>query len=413
MKTISTIVLNRKTDALFDKNQSLFNENFIEDKIHINLENANDKIFVLNVRLLCPLLFIILFLSPSLKAERLFGVNDSTVYAINPNLNYIASRHKFYVQLGNANPQLIKDFTSLCPDTSVWYIADVDFWNAQHGYILLKQKFIGGVAFVYETVDSGITWILRDDWAPQLHYQDVDTAQNPFNHTNYLNGINIDYCNINQLQILDSVLYVFHGYYSSSIYTTTNNGNNWNLWFEVAPSFFFQIKKCNAPISDYYLIGWAGDGFGCRINVIPSDYFSNSYPITAPADTLVYPCSPLNTMHCINGFSQFDSLAVLHPLEEVIENLGLIDSLCLNTPSMVNESLNMQASFQVFPNPFNNKINIETKTLGITIQLKNILGEQVRVMKLLGEKNEIDLSDLTAGIYFIKYELQTVKIIKH
>ena len=63
MKTKSAIELKRKTDFFFDNNQSISNENSIENKKLIHRENTNEKIFKLNVRLLSSLLFIILFFS--------------------------------------------------------------------------------------------------------------------------------------------------------------------------------------------------------------------------------------------------------------------------------------------------------------------------------------------------------------
>lgn len=42
----------------------------------------------------------------------------------------------------------------------------------------------------------------------------------------------------------------------------------------------------------------------------------------------------------------------------------------------------------------------------------NVLGVQLKTINLENQKNEIDLSDFVAGIYFIKTETNCIKIIK-
>jgi hypothetical protein len=66
----------------------------------------------------------------------------------------------------------------------------------------------------------------------------------------------------------------------------------------------------------------------------------------------------------------------------------------------------------VYPNPFTNKITIASNTTRETIRIYNTLGSIIYNSIPGNEKTEIDLSDQPSGIYFIKIDLTTQKIIK-
>ncbi len=65
----------------------------------------------------------------------------------------------------------------------------------------------------------------------------------------------------------------------------------------------------------------------------------------------------------------------------------------------------------VYPNPFNASITVEAKTAGDAV-LYNISGKAIRIIKLLEGNNHIDTSALPSGVYLLKQEMKTVKLIK-
>ena len=68
--------------------------------------------------------------------------------------------------------------------------------------------------------------------------------------------------------------------------------------------------------------------------------------------------------------------------------------------------------FQLYPNPFKSNIIIVTKTAKLPIRVFNSLGSLIYISITESEKTEIDLSNQTSGIYFIRIGSGTKKIIK-
>lgn len=94
-----------------------------------------------------------------------------------------------------------------------------------------------------------------------------------------------------------------------------------------------------------------------------------------------------------------------------------IDQLSFsNTATSLTSNQLTQNNLQAYPNPFNNKIVIEFKGAGnhaYTVQ--NTVGVQVEKGSLKNGLNQIDLSELSKGIYFIQLldnVSQPIKIVK-
>ena len=75
---------------------------------------------------------------------------------------------------------------------------------------------------------------------------------------------------------------------------------------------------------------------------------------------------------------------------------------------------NNDSSINIYPNPAEDKINIELKneTKG-NISITNQLGQVVKEMNIDGKKLTIDVEDLTSGIYFINVSNQRMKFLKN
>lgn len=95
---------------------------------------------------------------------------------------------------------------------------------------------------------------------------------------------------------------------------------------------------------------------------------------------------------------------------ECVNDLGLWK---LDPNSVTSLSYNYSSDLQlsIFPNPTNAKFTVETQN-NETILITNILGETILTQQLQQGKNEIDLGKQSNGIYFIKTNDATYKIIK-
>ena len=89
-----------------------------------------------------------------------------------------------------------------------------------------------------------------------------------------------------------------------------------------------------------------------------------------------------------------------------VNGIGVVSNFeeslnCLNVGLGENELQNVK----IFPNPTNNKITIETGDLdinGLNLSLYNNLGQYISSVYLDRSQNEIDMSRLPTGIYFLK-----------
>ena len=60
-----------------------------------------------------------------------------------------------------------------------------------------------------------------------------------------------------------------------------------------------------------------------------------------------------------------------------------------------------ESEFTIYPNPVNGKLYIESEK-EINIEISNSFGQIIFQEKISSQKNEIDVSRLVRGIYFVK-----------
>lgn len=96
------------------------------------------------------------------------------------------------------------------------------------------------------------------------------------------------------------------------------------------------------------------------------------------------------------------------------ELTGTVDNLCINFHGVGIDELNYDEKILVYPNPFTNVINISNEIQVDEIQIIDVLGKVIYSEQV--KKNQIDVTSLARGIYFIKLISQekstTIKIIK-
>ncbi len=81
------------------------------------------------------------------------------------------------------------------------------------------------------------------------------------------------------------------------------------------------------------------------------------------------------------------------------------------------KNINSNQKVSIYPNPVSNNLIINNMTGVNTIKVSDILGETVKNITVSGSKTNINVSNLSKGIYFIslmndKNVLETKKFVK-
>jgi predicted DNA-binding transcriptional regulator len=73
-------------------------------------------------------------------------------------------------------------------------------------------------------------------------------------------------------------------------------------------------------------------------------------------------------------------------------------------------------NFDYYPNPVKNSLTISSESMIDNIEIYSVLGQKVTSLKVDSIQTEINVSELTRGLYFVKVtssgQEKTVKIIK-
>ncbi|MDD3739937.1 MAG: choice-of-anchor J domain-containing protein [Bacteroidales bacterium] len=72
---------------------------------------------------------------------------------------------------------------------------------------------------------------------------------------------------------------------------------------------------------------------------------------------------------------------------------------------------NLSSKISIYPNPTDGMLNIDIPETKATVRINNVLGKEVKLIKLNSDRNTIDLSSLSSGMYFIEIQLSEQKIV--
>ena len=82
---------------------------------------------------------------------------------------------------------------------------------------------------------------------------------------------------------------------------------------------------------------------------------------------------------------------------------------------MSNEDFISNNYFSIYPNPTNSKVNIKSDNKFDEVEIYDVLGQKVLSSKI-PENQEIDMSELKSGTYFLKLKneslIKNTKVIK-
>ncbi|MCF6295826.1 MAG: T9SS type A sorting domain-containing protein [Flavobacteriaceae bacterium] len=82
----------------------------------------------------------------------------------------------------------------------------------------------------------------------------------------------------------------------------------------------------------------------------------------------------------------------------------------------INDDFNVNSNVKVYPNPFNNIVNIDTES-NSKIEIYNLLGKRILTQSINRGNSQLDMSKYANGVYIVKItnennQIKTLKIIK-
>jgi Secretion system C-terminal sorting domain len=98
----------------------------------------------------------------------------------------------------------------------------------------------------------------------------------------------------------------------------------------------------------------------------------------------------------------------------VLGNKLWVDKLSFsNLPLTTRNIIDANNAITIFPNPAANQFNISATNAFLSeINILNTMGAIVKTIKTYSNSHEVDISNLSAGIYFVKVNGQVIKLVK-
>jgi hypothetical protein len=192
----------------------------------------------------------------------------------------------------------------------------------------------------------------------------------------------------------DSLLYVVKDY---NLYQLDlNNPDSLTAWYRVAnmDTTYDQFQKWgglfSGPDGKIYIGNWGG--IGKAMSVIDNPNVKGN-GCNFCAKCLQFPSQGVTTPPCMPNYELGKDSALL------------VGCTPVGLPSPPEEGV---GELMVYPNPSNYKIRVESiKYKDATKQLYNSIGQMV----LRTKENEIDVSGLPKGVYYLRVENQVVKVV--
>ena len=69
-------------------------------------------------------------------------------------------------------------------------------------------------------------------------------------------------------------------------------------------------------------------------------------------------------------------------------------------------------SFNVYPNPVNDRLNIEAETEILEVVVYDIFGRQQELSAISSQPSVIDVANLNSGVYFVKVVTENAEVVK-
>lgn len=166
---------------------------------------------------------------------------------------------------------------------------------------------------------------------------------------------------------------------------------------------------------DYFTDG----GTSLRMSVISASTGEHPYDIDAqgalPQKQWVGVNIPLSYLTDANANFSFTDIKELK-WDEGGDKDYYFDNIYFYKEGTASTENNKALGFAMFPNPANNELRISAKETISTADVFNVLGRKVKSFAVNSTNKTLDISDLSSGIYLVKYEsagkVGTAKFIK-
>ena len=222
------------------------------------------------------------------------------------------------------------------------------------------------------------------------------------------------------------------GYYNGNFLASAYYFDSMNILkratLKTSPNNYNRAKNYNPCSANYEMLQVSEDNFGQRVlframnkNALKYEWLITDFgdPIRSNYDTIsiYYPDSP-------NGqFPNLSHVSVLTIKEQNGCRDSLLQQVVIKSKSFtyvgISQISNETLCVNIYPNPVKNKLNLEFEPSKIRLDklsITNTLGQIVFSLNEPQAKQEIDLSFLNIGLYFVKVQnregLKVIKIIK-
>lgn len=318
------------------------------------------------------LLVLVLFISITSQAQdnyREFDVNDSTIHALNNDTLIIANKYVLFIKRPGGIDTL-RNFYNGNPD---FFIRDVDIFQDRSIYVVHGSRYISNITETHRG------WNLGQSWTQ-------DTSYYPISRVLVNNGAVVFHNSVNQIQELaEDTLMIFHSYYQSAIIYSTDNGQNWNTWFDQTPAHFHGIFRCD---SLWYVWGLEGDAFSASMFELNNTDFLNTSFQPPPC----FQGGQTNCIYAMNSLPRFDQYLFFG---------DYLDSACFATNHLEYAT---ESGISIYPNPGSGQIIISTKWDEIpSVSLINSIGKPIEInYRQSGNEIILDLKGIPRGNYILK-----------
>ena len=188
------------------------------------------------------------------------------------------------------------------------------------------------------------------------------------------------------------------------------SGGTYYLNADLALTLYAASTASDLDPDDYLALLVTQDDGASWTELARWDENSTLTPEGAPMDEITLSGYNNETYFAFYAFS--DTSGVDNDL--FIDNFQITATSLSDTAGVEDESL---VTLNVYPNPAIDVLNISSQSTINTVEIFNVLGQKVITMQVEDTSTEINVSNLNAGIYLIKYEINnstsTKKFVKN
>mgnify|MGYP003306860106 CR=1 FL=1 len=126
------------------------------------------------------------------------------------------------------------------------------------------------------------------------------------------------------------------------------------------------------------------------------------------ADNLIYHSEDPQLIEKLNSRTHIAEVVAVYENNKI--SASVIDNILveINTESIIENNI----SLDIYPNPVNDKLYIETQTQTLTIEIYDIYGRRQQLSAISSQPSVIDVENLKSGIYFVKINTEKGNIVK-